>query len=420
MLKRIFAFVSLLCMGFSATAQNYSTDALLKRVEGNYAVLECSGIAPNKKEAIEMAKKSAIYTYLHIGITGLNDGQPLMRKPLSQNAQEYVDRILNTMNYATYIRNCIIADKTNKTADKQIQVFATIELYHESLKRMLETAGVLQRAAQDIKLTETQEKIAMPTIMVVPFRKDGQSYEEAIRANSDMRMAISKINEAFIKEGVETKDLLTCLNNAETYRARMGGNMSLDDAILINSGADVSVSVDMTKDINSMGVRIALTLQAIEVATGNTLATKSEISGRKRTTADMLCSVMAQVMIKDFMQQISTRMATKITTGQSISVRFTIDPSSPINMDTEINNIMPLSDILISWVKRHAKNGRYHTQGRTATLLAFSDIYVDNSVEQGMQSDVNDFALALYKYLKGLNLNISRTITGNSVHVIIH
>ena len=134
----------------------------------------------------------------------------------------------------------------------------------------------------------------------------------------------------------------------------------------------------------------------------------------------MLCSFMAKAMIGDFMKQIATRMATKITTGQSVSVRFTIDPNSAINMDTEINNIMPLSDILISWVKRHAKNGRYHTQGRTSTLLAFSDIYVDNSLDNGMQSDVNDFALALYKYLKGLNLNISRTITGNSVDVIIY
>ena len=74
----------------------------------------------------------------------------------------------------------------------------------------------------------------------------------------------------------------------------------------------------------------------------------------------------------------------------------------------------------MSWVKRHAKNGRYHTQGRTSTLLAFSDIFVDNSVEDGMQSDVNDFALALYQYLKGLNLSVSRTITGNSIDVIIY
>lgn len=420
MLKKL--FISLLLLGtiLPGAAQNYSTDAALKRTESNYAVVECSGIARTKKEAIEMAKKSAIYTYLFHGIAGLNDGRPLMRGTNTSEEQEYTNRILGTSNYANYIRNCTVADKTNKTAAKDIQVFATIELYHESLRRTLEKAGLLQRDAKDIALSETQEMIAMPTVMVVPFRQNGESYEEAIRNNSNMRMAISKVNEGFIGEGVETKDLLTCLNNAETYRIRMGDGMSLDDAILINSGADVSVSVDMTPDETAAGVRVSMTLKAIEVATGNTLATKTEISGRKRTSADILCGVMAKAMIGDFMKQIATRMATKISTGQSIAVRFTIDPGSAIDMDTEINNIMPLSDILVSWVKRHAKNGKYHTQGRTSTLLAFSDLFVDNSIEEGMQSDVNDFALALYQYLKGLNLNVSRTITGNSVDVIIY
>lgn len=420
MLKKL--FISLLLLGtiLPGAAQNYSTDAALKRTESNYAVVECSGIARTKKEAIEMAKKSAIYTYLFHGIAGLNDGRPLMRGTNTSEEQEYTNRILGTSNYANYIRNCTVAEKTNKTAAKDIQVFATIELYHESLRRTLEKAGLLQRDAKDIALSETQEMIAMPTVMVVPFRQNGESYEEAIRNNSNMRMAISKVNEGFIGEGVETKDLLTCLNNAETYRIRMGDGMSLDDAILINSGADVSVSVDMIPDETAAGVRVSMTLKAIEVATGNTLATKTEISGRKRTSADILCGVMAKAMIGDFMKQIATRMATKISTGQSIAVRFTIDPGSAIDMDTEINNIMPLSDILVSWVKRHAKNGKYHTQGRTSTLLAFSDLFVDNSIEEGMQSDVNDFALALYQYLKGLNLSVSRTITGNSVDVIIY
>ncbi len=420
MLKKLIIPVLVLCAVLPGAAQNYSTDAALIREEGNYAVLESSGIARTKKEAIEMAKRSAVYTYLFHGIAGLGDGRPLFRGTLSKDAQEYADRILNTTNYANYIRSCTIADRTNKTAAKDIQVFATIELYHESLRRTLEKAGLLARDAQDITLAETQEQIAMPTVMVVPFRQSGESYEEAIRNNADMRMAIAKVNEGFIGEGVETKDLLTCLSNAETYRVRMGDGMSLDDAILINSGADVSVSVDMNQDENAQGIRLSMTLRAIEVATGNTLATKSEISGRKRTSADILCGVMAKAMVGDFMKQIATRMATKISTGQSVSVRFTIEPGAVVDMDTEINNIMPLSDILVSWVKRHAKDGRYHTQGRTSTLLAFSDIYVDNSVEAGMQSDINDFALALYQYLKGLDLNISRTITGNSVDVIIH
>lgn len=418
MLRKFFVSVILTCVALAVTAQNYSTDAMLKQVVGNYAVIECSGIAPSKKEAIEMAKKSAIYTYLFCGIDGINNNQPVIKGTLSKENQAYVDRILNTTGYANYIRNCIPADKVNKTYDKQIQVHATIELYHESLKRTLEKAGILAREVENLE--ELTEVIAMPTVMVVPFCKEGQSYEEAVRTNSDMRMAISKVNEGFISEGVETKDLLVCLANAETYRLRMGDNMTLDDAILINSGADVSVSVDMTADANEYGVRVSLTLRAVEIATGNTLATKSEISARKRTTADVLCSVMAKAMIGDFMQQISARMIKKTSTGQSVSVRFTIDPSSAINMDTEINDILPLSDILISWVKRHAKDGRYHTQGRTSNLLVFSDIYINNALEDGLQNDVNDFALALYQYLKELGLSVSRTITGNSVEIVIY
>lgn len=229
-----------------------------------------------------MAKKSVIYTYLYNGIDGLNDNKPLLGSKPSAGAAQYVGQLLGTTRYANYIRSCTIADKTNKTAAKDIQVFATIDLYTESLERDLVNNGIIGRNAADIALSETQEMIAMPTVMVVPFRKSGQSYEEAIRDNSDMRMAISKVNEGFIKQGVETKDLLTSLNNANTYQVRMGDGMSLDDAILINSGADVSVSVDINQDVNDGGVRVSLTLQAIEIATGNTLATKSEFGRNAR------------------------------------------------------------------------------------------------------------------------------------------
>ena len=214
--------VVLLSALFPASAQNYTTDAILKRTTGKIATLECSGIARTKKEAIEMAKKSVIYTYLYNGIDGLNDNKPLLGSKPSAGAAQYVGQLLGTTRYANYIRSCTIADKTNKTAAKDIQVFATIDLYTESLERDLINNGVIGRNAADIALSETQEMIAMPTVMVVPFRKSGQSYEEAIRDNSDMRMAISKVNEGFIKQGVETKDLLTSLNNANTYHVRMG------------------------------------------------------------------------------------------------------------------------------------------------------------------------------------------------------
>ena len=418
MLRRL--FISLLFVGFVSVgmAQNYTMDATLERIEGNYAVLKCSGIAANKKEAIEMAKKSAVYTYLYSGIKGLNNDRPLINgKPTREN-QEYLDRIFNTTNYMNYIHGCYPAKDVTKVPGGGVQIMATVELFHESLQRTLERAGVLKHVA--VNLDELTETIAMPTIMVVPFCQGDESYDAAIRKNINMRMAISKVNEGFISRGVETKDLLTCLANAETYRVRYP-SMSLDDAILANSGADVSVSVDIVVENSAdYGVRVSMTLRAVEVATGNTLATVAERSSFKRTTADHLCAMMAKGMIDGFMKQISERMIKKTSTGQSVSVRFVVDPSSAINMDTEINNIMPLSDILISWVKRHAKGGRYHTQGRTETMLVFSDIFIDNSLENGMQNDINDFALAIYQYLKGLNLTIKRTITGNSVDIIIY
>ncbi len=418
MLRKL--FITLLLIGIASTglAQNYTMDAALDRIESNYAVLKCSGIAINKKEAIEMAKKSAIYTYMYSGIKGLNNDRPLIGSTPSKEDQEYLDRILNTTNYMNYIHGCYPSKDVTKMPDGQVQIFATVELFYESLHRTLERAGILKRTVANLE--ELTEKIAMPTVMVVPFCKAEESYDAAIRNNINMRMAISKVSEGFITKGVETKDLLTCLSNAETYRVRYP-NMSLDDAILVNSGADVSVSVDINVEKSvDYGVRISMTLRAVEVATGNTLATKAERSTFKRTTADNLCGAMAKGMLDDFMAQISARMIKKTATGQSVSVRFAIDPSSAINMDTEINNIMPLSDIIIAWVKRHAKDGRYHTQGRTSTLLVFSDIFVDNSVENGMQNDINDFALALYQYFKGLNLTITRTITGNSVDVVIY
>ena len=102
--------VVLLSALFPASAQNYTTDAILKRTTGKIATLECSGIARTKKEAIEMAKKSVIYTYLYNGIDGLNDNKPLLGSKPSAGAAQYVGQLLGTTRYANYIRSCTIAN----------------------------------------------------------------------------------------------------------------------------------------------------------------------------------------------------------------------------------------------------------------------------------------------------------------------
>lgn len=418
MIRRIATLFMAMFFALTASAQQYSMDAELVRLEGNTAIIRCSGTASSKKDAIEMAKKSAIYTYIYSGIDGIDGGRPLITSQLNKVDQEYVDGIFSTMRYASFINMSLVNVDYEVKVAKQMQVTLTLGLYHEALRRTLEKANILK--VRSSSLDEVTDHIAMPTVMVVPFCQADETYEEVFNSNKYMRMIIAKVNEGFIENGVETKDLITCLNNAETYRLLKGEGMTLEDAILLNSGADISVKVDISSNTTSAGTEVYITMNAIENATGNTLGSVSEKSARKQTSAEAICGPMAKSMIKDLLDLVTTRMVKKTSTGQSISLSFTIDPSSVLTMETEINDELPLSDMIVIWVKQHALKGRYQSPKIGSNYLTYSDVFIDNSVEDGVQMDVTDFARELYIYLKSLDLTISRTVNGNSIVVVIY
>ena len=371
MIRRIATLFMAMFFALTASAQQYSMDAELIRLEGNTAIIRCSGTASSKKDAIEMAKKSAIYTYIYSGIDGIDGGRPLITSQLNKVDQEYVDGIFSTMRYASFINMSLVNVDYEVKVAKQMQVTLTLGLYHEALRRTLEKANILK--VRPSSLDEVTDHIAMPTVMVVPFCQADETYEEVFNSNKYMRMIIAKVNEGFIENGVETKDLITCLNNAETYRLLKGEGMTLEDAILINSGADISVKVDISSNTTSAGTEVYITMNAIEIATGNTLGSVSEKSARKQTSAEAICGPMAKSMIKDLLDLVATRMVKKTSTGQSISLRFTIDPSSVLTMETEINDELPLADMLVIWVKQHAQKG-FHRFGGTQSAQFFLQV----------------------------------------------
>ena len=84
MLQRVITLAASLLIALAATAQQYSMDAFLVNIEGNCAIITCSGTASSKKEAIEMAKKSAIYTYFYSGIDGIDGGRALLPAKLDR------------------------------------------------------------------------------------------------------------------------------------------------------------------------------------------------------------------------------------------------------------------------------------------------------------------------------------------------
>ncbi len=415
----IFLFMPFILCALPLYAQQYSTDALLVTDNGGkVAKITSSGIGQNKKIAAEMAVKSAIWTYLNNGITGLNGDVPLLGRRPSDASASYVQSLMESGRWTSFVKSYVVGSE-QKTFNKNFLVTVTMELYTEALYKDLLNCKVIGLDPEKMDLKTTSGEIALPTIMVVPYISNGGDFSGVIQQNPYMRMAISKVNAGLIRRGVETKDIEQMIRNAETYQATHY-DMSINDMILANSGADVAVYVDISGNVNTYGTAVNMIMTAIDIATGNTYASLSQNAPRKNASAEVICAALTEVMLDDFLKQVEVGFAKKVSGGNAIAVSFTIDPMSCVTFDTEIgNDFTPLSDAIFQWIRRNAKDGKFHSQGRTKTAMVLDDIRIANKNEDGTDMDINDFSLSLYRFLRSNNLIVERNITGNRIDLII-
>ena len=196
-------------------------------------------------------------------------------------------------------------------------------------------------------------------------------------------------------------------------------DIGINEMILANSGADVSVSVDISQNSNQFGTAVSLTLKAVDISTSNTYASVTKNAPRKHASVEVICSALAEVMIDEFLKQIEVGFAKKIAGGNAISISFTIDSQSSVTFDTEVSNFTPLSDAIFQWLRTNAKDGKYHSQGRTKNVMMLDQIQIANKRADGTDMDINDFALELYRFLRSQNLTVERNINGNKIDITI-
>lgn len=404
--------------GFSAFAQ-YSGDALLVSDSGNTAILHCSGIGKNKKEAIEMAKKSAISVYLYNGITGLNGDNPLLGYSPSNAAKDHINNLFESGRYQIFLGSVEFDKEMSQKVGKEFQAHVKLELYTKLLYNDLKNSGIISANPTMTNMTEVQSEIVIPTIMVVPYCKTGENFQQKIQNTPYLRMAISKVNSGFVEKGVETKDVEQMIRIADSQQA-MNNEMSLNDIVLNDCGADVAVYVDIAQSTAENGTTVTLTLSAIDVSTGNTYATTTEVTPRKRASVELICNALVDAIIDDFLKQITAAFSRKTSAGNTVSITLNISNTSAITFDYEMEDYTPLRDALHQWVRRNAVEGKFHLKGSTKTMMMFDGINVPNKDEDtGSHLDVNDFSLKLYRYLRSQGLQIERNVNNNRITITI-
>lgn len=423
MLRKIsYTFISFLLMHIfcvSTAFAQYGTDVILLNGSDNVAVVRSSGIGKNKKEAIEEAKKAAIYVYLHNGVVGINEDKPLLGYNPSDKAKKYVDGILESGRYNVFCGNAEFQKDLSGKASSGYKACVNLELYTKLLYNDLKNGGYIALNASQTNLNEIQSMIQIPTIMVVPYCKAGENFQTKLQSSTNIRMAVSKVNQGFIGKDVETKDIEQMIRIAESQEA-MNYGMSLNDLVLNDCGADVAVYVDMTPSTNENGTTISLTLKAVDVSTGNTYATRSEVTPRKRASVDLICAALVDAIIDDFLKQITSAFSRKTGSGNNISITLNIAATSMVTFDYEMSDYTPLRDALHLWVRKNAVDGRFHLKGSTKTMMMFDGIQIPNKdPETGEHLDVNDFSLKLYRYLRSQGLQIERDVNNNRITITI-
>ena len=341
--------------------ESYSNDVTCVKADDNIAVITASGTAEKKKDVYNMALKSIFNAIFLNGIDGVENGQPLVGKEDSY----YMNQFFSSR-YMLFVKNYeTVGDPVRQSSN----------LYKGTVTAQILLGALKKDLIRNKLMTRPQEEMSMG-------KQSG-----TLRASE-----------------WESK-------NAD----------SNDKQLLMNSGADVYVIVDLQKDISAAsGSRVSLIMTARETATGVDLASRKSWTNRFRTTdVDKLCAYAAQDVLDGFLKDISKEFARKVQQGNTVVLRVSLSDNAINTMNSRINGSTTLSAHIRNWVRKNAQGGRYHIQGAVDDSLIFDSIQIPAKDSDGLPMDCITFADNLVNYLNDSGIDSEHRVDGSTIYLTI-
>jgi len=262
-----------------------------------------------------------------------------------------------------------------------------------------------------------------PKIMVIPYTKEGEDIRTILESDERKRIAVAKIKEGFDSRGYTTVDFVAKLKAAKDNNIFTSDNQADIKSLLVqNSGADVYVQAEIIIEKGQTGNSVKMILTGFETSTGNSLSNKVGESGRFYTEDfNKLSSKAVENCIDDFLNVMQTKFSDIVNNGKSILLDISFDASSNFKMSSELGaDKLPLSDLIQLWMESNAYKGSFHIQGTTDLKMIFDDVRIPlKDPVTGNNYNPNKFSLELFKFFRGLGLQIGRDIKGNTILITI-
>lgn len=260
----------------------------------------------------------------------------------------------------------------------------------------------------------------LPKIMIIPFTKDGEDLRTILDDDINTRIAIAKVKEGFDARGFITVDFVGKLKSAKDNQVfTMDNQTDIKAKILELSGADVYIVAETSTKSDISGSSATIIINGYETATGNSIANKVSNSGKFQTNdIEKLVSKAVEKSMDEFAFMVSDKFNQITKNGRSVLVDFGFSENAIINMTTEIDKTgLALSDLLEDWISKNSLNGSYHIQGTTNQKMIFDEVKIPLKDKNSNNYTSTKFALDIFKYLKSLNLDVSKEIKGGTIYI---
>ena len=251
----------------------------------------------------------------------------------------------------------------------------------------------------------TQKFDNMGTEMTLP------DYRKALQENSDLLLAISKINEMMAERGFPLKNLessLKTLMNQEAEDAMLtsksGGAVAESPIDKLKKVAKADIWMQLTYTVNQVGPKRSLTfnLQGLDAYTDKQIAGASG-TGAQSFTSELAILIEEAVLmhIDGFNAQLQAHFDDIFANGREIVVRIKTWDDAGYDLEEEFDG-EELGAIIENWMSDNTVEGRFNTVDATENMMLFEQVRIPLQVEEDgkvRQMDARRWVGMLRKYL---------------------
>jgi hypothetical protein len=263
-----------------------------------------------------------------------------------------------------------------------------------------------------------------PSIMVLPFVKQGEDIRTILEDDPNLGIAVTTIQKAFDQRGFTTIDFRGALKAATTRGGMTLGNQeSLKQAIIENAGSDIYVEARITVDGGASGASGTVQLNGVDSYTGGALS--NEVCRSRRFRTDDVGRLAEQALegcLDNFLNTMNEKFGQIVDDGRSIVLDIKFAPDSDLDMYAEVGSYGDvIADALEDWMDEHAYKNNYRIKGSGDVNMLVDDFRIPLR-EPGTERNYRPRKLGreLRRYVtRELGIDAQMDVLGSTVYLTL-